>query len=527
MRAREFSVLALLEHLLLLFLKLALSFLLLLHDPVNLLLQILTGAATRIASKWRGCWEKTSRNEAIDMPCEEPAPRSIASLYAEAALGPAWRLFWLKAVVACGMLAGFLLSPNLWLAERDYPLCPISDLLPNVPPPLDRVWFGTLVVLLVVIAVTPYSRGLIGVFVGLAGLLSLWDQSRWQPWFYQYLFMLAAFIFARGEQPLTIARFIVAATYVWSGLQKCNASFLTEVYPWLLEPFLSEPARAFVLPGGLVIPFLEAGMGIGLLVPKLRMTALVVVLAMHAAILYCLGPLGHDWNRVVWPWNLAMMAAAVILFWRTPEISLRAIVWPSTRYSWLVLLLFGVMPFFSFLGLWDSYLSAALYSGNEIHADVIISPKVRDRLAKGIQRHCIARSGTFVVDLDSWSMDELNVPSYPARRVFRGVARSFFALAAEPADVVLLIHEAPHWRTGIREQTREDCGALHGALLGASFRLESASTNLSSNQIEGRLTHGRFREDQARNLRRRRRRGERDCPGPWGVVGSGPDDPEI
>jgi len=461
------------------------------------------------------------------MPIEEPAPRSIASLYPEAALGPEWRLFWLKAVLACGMLGGFLLAPKLWLAERDYPLCPVSDLLPNVPPPLDHVWFGTLIVLLVVIAATPYARGLIGVVVALAALLSLWDQSRWQPWFYQYLFMLAAFAFARGEQPLTIARFIMAATYFWSGLQKCNAAFLSEVYPWLLEPFLSEPAREFARPGGIVIPFIEAGMGIGLLVPKLRMTALILVLAMHVALLYCLGPLGHDWNRVVWPWNLAMMAAAVLLFWRTPEISFRAIVWPSSRYAWLVLLLFGVMPFFSLLGLWDSYLSAALYSGNGIQADIIISPKVHDRLPRAIQRYCKARGGTFVVDLDSWSMGELNVPSYPARRVFRRVARSFCVLAPEPADVVLLVHESPHWWTGIRAQTREDCEALHGALLRPAFRLESASTSSRSNLSEGRLTHGRFTEDQPWNRCRRRPRGERDGSGPWGVVGAGPAGSEV
>ena len=240
-----------------------------------------------------------------------------------------------------------------------------------------------LLTLLVGIAVTPYSRWLIACFVGLAGLLSLWDQSRWQPWFYQYLFMLGALCLAKPREggpwafeALNIGRFIMAATYVWSGLQKCNASFLNEVFPWLLEPFLSEPARGFVLPAGAVIPFIEVGVGLGLLVPKLRMTALVLVVAMHAALLVCLGPPGHDWNRVVWPWNVALAAMAVILFWQTPEVSFRAIVWPqrsrrtecaetgtrsvpATLFSRLVLLLFGVMPFFSFLGLWDSYLSAA------------------------------------------------------------------------------------------------------------------------------------------------------------------------
>lgn len=410
------------------------------------------------------------------MTSDDAAPRSLASLYADAALGPEWRHFWLKAALACGMLSGMLLSPKLWLAERDYPLCPIAELLPNVPPPLDRVWFGGLLVLLVGIAVTPRSRWLIVSFVGLAGLFSLWDQSRWQPWFYQYLFMLAAFAFKSDEQPLAVARFIMAATYVWSGAQKYNVSFLTGVYPWLIKPFVGEPAPEFMLLMGAMIPFMEAGFGIGLLVPRIRDIAVILVLGMHASLLVCLGPLGHDWNSVVWPWNLAMMAMAGILFWRTPDVAFLSIVRPSTGFGWLVAILFGVMPFFNFLGLWDSYLSAALYSGNLIEADIIISPQVYDRSTRAIQGYCEARDGDYLVDLETWSMKELNVPPYPARRVYRRVARSICALATEPGDVVLLIHEPPHWRTGERQKTREDCGGLHGALHGPAFWLESAST---------------------------------------------------
>ncbi len=409
------------------------------------------------------------------MTREDAAPRSIASLYADAAMGPAWRLFWLKAVVAGGLLSGFLLSPKLWLSSRHYPLCPISEILPNIPAPMDLLWFGTLLALLVGIALTPRSRWLIVAFVGLAGLLCLWDQSRWQPWSYQYLFMLAAFISTHAEQPFTIARFIMSATYIWSGVQKCNVTFLTDVYPWLLEPFLAGPAREFVMPAGPMLPLLEISMGIGLLVPKLRPIALVLVLAMHAALLYCLGPLGHDWNSVVWPWNLTMMAVACLLFWRTPDISYRAIVLPNTSYHGLVWLLFGVMPFFNFWGLWDSYLSAALYSGNEMQADIVIGPNVYERLAPAVKGYCKERGGRYVVDVQGWSVGELNVPPYPARRAYRRVAKSFCTLTAEPADVVLVIHEPPHWRTGVRVQVREDCKALQGALLGPSFRLESLS----------------------------------------------------
>ncbi len=364
--------------------------------------------------------------------------RCLPSLAAEAALGPGWRLFWVKAVLACGLLSGLLLSPRLWPSSRAYPLSPISALLPKVPAPLDWLWFGTLLVLLVGIALTRHSRGLILLFVCLAGLLSLWDQSRWQPWFYQYLFLLAAFVFcsaphgpAGAEQPVAIlnnARFILSATYVWSGLQKCNVSFLSDVYPWLLEPLLPKPAPQLVLAVGVGVPVLETALGLGLLVPALRRIAVLLVLAMHAALLFCLGPWGHNWNSVVWPWNLAMMALAVLLFWRTRAVSFRAIVWPGASvYRWLVLLLFGIMPGFNFVGLWDSYLSAALYSGNLIEADIALSATVYQRSPREIQRYCQWCGDHYEVDVDTWSMEELNVPPYPARRVYRRIARSFCA----------------------------------------------------------------------------------------------------
>src|SRR5205823_6121145 len=123
--------------------------------------------------------------------------------------------------------------------------------------------------------------------------------------------------------------------------------------------------------------------------------------------------------------------------------------------------------FFNFLGLWDSYLSAALYSGNTIDADIFISPSVHDRCSEDIQRYFKAHEGYYAVDLDEWSMDELNVPAYPARRVYRRIARSFCALAEDPDEVVLIIHEPPDWRTGERQKSRENCKKLHCALLGA------------------------------------------------------------
>ena len=76
---------------------------------------------------------------------------------------------------------------------------------------------------------------------------------RWQPWFYQYFFMLAALGFYAWKKPeaknnrkaLDCCALIVVCIYFWSGIQKLNASFITEVWPDLSEPLFR------FLPGGL------------------------------------------------------------------------------------------------------------------------------------------------------------------------------------------------------------------------------------------------------------------------------------
>src|SRR4030095_10384896 len=139
--------------------------------------------------------------------------------------------------VALAMAAGFALSPRLWLSTRAYPLVPVSGRLPRIPYPADFIVFGALWALLGVVALTGAFAPALLAFVVLAGAWSLWDQSRWQPWFYQYLFMLGALGLAPwtgGALDTCLA--IVAATYLWSGLQKVNMSFARVTFPWLVAP---------------------------------------------------------------------------------------------------------------------------------------------------------------------------------------------------------------------------------------------------------------------------------------------------
>ncbi len=112
-------------------------------------------------------------------------------------------ILWTKVVIVVACLCGFALSHKLWVATRFFPLVPLVPGLPHIPFPLDYAYFLALIVVLILIASSSKPKILIFVFVTLMLMLGLLDQSRWQPWAYQYLFMLAALGFAsssNGEQ---------------------------------------------------------------------------------------------------------------------------------------------------------------------------------------------------------------------------------------------------------------------------------------------------------------------------------------
>lgn len=218
-----------------------------------------------------------------------------------------------------------------------------------------------------------------------------------------------------ASDALNTCRLIVVATYFWSGLQKANAGFFEGTYPWLVEPltsWLPGWADSALLWGAYAVPVVEAVIGLRLLTRRFRKFAVIGAIAMHAFIMLCVGPLGSTYNTVVWPWNVAMSAFVVILFWRAPdESSPSMILVPGRSFSLgsalraAVLVLFAFMPLFNFFGLWDSYLSSSLYSGASKRAYVLEWD--------GSQWQT-----TRIGDL---SEGELNAPAYPEERIFKNV----------------------------------------------------------------------------------------------------------
>jgi hypothetical protein len=375
------------------------------------------------------------------------------------------RIRWGRAVLATALAAGVLLAPRLFLATRVYSRVPVLDGWPPLPTPVDAVVVGALLAALAGVALAPRPRWWAVAATALALILAADDQSRWQPWFYQYVVMLAVLALARETgDTLAAWRAVAVGLYVWSGIQKLNATFMTQLFPWLVEPLaavLPPGLQSLLLRSWIVVPLLEIAVALGLVVPGLRNAAVVAAVVTHVVALGLLGPLAHVTNAVVWPWNVALAVLVVLLFWGEREPGSRVLVPRRVGPHAGALLLFGVLPALSFVGHWDDYLSGALYSGNVKAGVLSVSDTVAGRLPEAARRHVVKnRTGVSVLDLWTWSMGELGVPSYPEDRVFRGVARGVCRLAAHPSEVVLVVFGRPGLADRHREITRADCAAL-------------------------------------------------------------------
>jgi predicted DCC family thiol-disulfide oxidoreductase YuxK len=367
--------------------------------------------------------------------------------------GAASRIFWLKAILISVFCLGLALSPHLWIGPRVYPTAPLSDLLPASIHPLDLVLFVGLFALAPAIMLAPRPQKFIVGFLTVIAAFCLLDQTRWQPWVYQYSFLLGVLAFfswdsedVRGRQrALNIARLIVAMTYIFSGLQKANLNFIQHDFLWVVEPITNivPAARGPLSVVAMAAPLIQAGFGIGLLTVRYRRISLALAVSMHLFILAMFGPFGHNWNNVVWPWTAAMAALDLLLFTTKQQFTWRDVFQPNGHaYHRLALALFAVLPLLSFLNCWDSYLSSALYSGNLTEATIYATDRGIESLPIAIRAFFVRTSrDTNVLNIQRWAIEDLNVTPYPEPRVYRKIARSVCERSPNPQDFVLIVRE--------------------------------------------------------------------------------------
>jgi len=358
-----------------------------------------------------------------------PAARSVA--FARFLRSDRERLRAARVIVSVGFIVGTLLSIPLWISERAFPLFPSVPLTPLLPPPLDWIALTLLWALGVGIIVRARPRAEIVALAAIVALLVFEDQTRCQPWLYQYILTLLAALPPRegaesGEaerSQLAALRIMTASLYCWSGLQKVNLLFFIDNAPWFMEP-ITRHVPTWLGPildaSCYALPAVEIFVGIGTLLQRVRRAALLVGLLMHLFILYAIGPLGHDVNTVVWPWNVTMMGLLWVLFGQADQVPIRPL-WsyrPALLGRFAIVGAFAILPAMNFLGLWNLNLSWGLYSEMFLEVDVNIDETAMPCLPPEVRQHVKATKDGNVLSIFEWAVDVLNVPPWPAPWVF-------------------------------------------------------------------------------------------------------------
>ena len=374
-----------------------------------------------------------------------------------------------RTAVVLGTLAALLVAPRLWLEHRYFGPLPVFSWVPVLHPPLDLIALTALALLLLPVLAARRPRPWILLWCALFALRSLPDRITWQPYFLQYFFLLLALAFAGGGGSrdagvLHTSRLVVASIYFWSGVSKFDHAFLHGGIVPVLHPISSWFPPALVVEFAILVPAAEVALALGLLVPRMRDAACALAILMHLSLLYVLGPLGQDYNRVVWPWNVVMIALDLVLFFRDRGFSARDLLWPrGFALHRVALVLFVVCPVLSYAGLWDPYLSFRLYSYKYHWGTLYLGERVRAALPERtrVESEPSERSDyPWKLLIPYWSEHELGAfaPATPA--VYRGIARKVCAEAERSGDVLLVIDEPGDWRTGASRRTSTTCDGL-------------------------------------------------------------------
>lgn len=365
----------------------------------------------------------------------------------------------LRLTLVCWLIMKSI-SWKVWMTDHLFPLTPSLSLLSAVPAWVHTLLFIGSLSAMVLVLFKPDHKQLLWILLGIEFSSCILDQGRWQPWEYQFLFTV--FIYAvnirRRELILPALLFMMAASYFYSGLQKVNPGFLYVVWESVILRVLvsshTGPWPQWVSNIGYLLAIMELLAGITLLSTRYRPMAAVFLIAMQLLNLYLLGPLGLNYNRVVWPWDI-MMALFLVIFvfyQREDQPALKlGDLWAGGNT--LLLICWGILPMLNLFGLWDNYLSLNLYSGRLPIVTICVKD---DASLKELQPYISHEDayhicgGKAQINIQLWAMDEMGVPPYPEMRVYQQVQRAFTA-RYPAAEAQMLYNAFPYNRADWKE----------------------------------------------------------------------------
>lgn len=333
-------------------------------------------------------------------------------------------------VVGIFWIIAKIISCKVWLADRIFPVVPPFNFL-FVSSIVHTILFIVSLIALSLLVLFP-SKRIIWVLVIIVELGScILDQNRWQPWEFEYIFILIVYMInSKSEKnAASMIAFIFISIYFFSGISKMNYSFSQNLRYEIMRSGSFHEVRSivftwFLFHSGYLLGLIETLLGIGLFFRFSQKTSAVFLIFMHLLILAAVGPLGIDYDIIVWPWNMAMIFILYIFFIRSTPISFS---FRELTFGWnkFILILFGVLPVLNFFGYWDYFLSASLFSSRPPGMYVCIHNRDSNNELKSFysenKNQIICDSNSALIDVTKWSFEEMQVPVYPEIRIFKNI----------------------------------------------------------------------------------------------------------
>lgn len=328
------------------------------------------------------------------------------------------------------------ISYSLWLPDgRQFPVISIFEALPlQLPAGLQVLLFWLFQICLLLTAFSNFKKISLPLLLGIFVFLLLQDIMRLQAWTFHYIAILALVYIAvlwpeRNAYVLWLLRFLMIATYIWTGFHKVNLHFADSVFPWLMGIFSATDPLGEIPALAYSSAIFEALLGVGLIWRKSRRITLWVLTFFHLGILILL--IADGWNYVVYSWNVAMVGLLWILFYKADNIEYPK---PAELSKWLpsyiIVFLFGIAPGLQPFGLWPHDMSLMMYTG--LSEDMRIYFPLKNPTDEKIWS-CIPKASidniheegdsTYSLNADTWTMKQMNVPTYPAEWYYRRVAK--------------------------------------------------------------------------------------------------------
>ncbi len=351
----------------------------------------------------------------------------------------------------------------LWYSAggRSFPLLPpIGE---AQPPEGNFIEVGLLVLglaLLLACALWPHRKTpLLALGIVLLALIGQ-DLNRLQPWTYFYL-LVGAVLLLEKETPESALRLLIAAVYVWGGLNKLNPYFAEENFPWFCEAFPWMKPLASVTALGYGVAGGEALLGIGLLWPPARPYFRFLTIGFHLWIIAALSPLGLNWNAVVIPWNAAMGALVWLLF-SVKGAGSEAVFCKKRNLSVQgLLLLVWLGPALNGAGIWPEALSWKMYSHTQPEAGLFLtsSASLCPALRSPWEQYAWGEKEQRLL-LDDWAVGDLRVPMYNSRHTHGQMARYFCRCIGDSDQAGLWRLEVHPWHRDDERWYRFSCSML-------------------------------------------------------------------